>query len=96
MNALDLMKELNDGAPYDVTCHIKPENLEEELAELLYTWSVFESNPAKLQGAMRRHIEKLCERIAEEQMSCQDKEAEWLDACDRYYDERKDREAERG
>ena len=99
-NATKLLRHIYYGDVYEVTEKINKSRLEEELAELIYTWSVFESNPEKLRAAMLTQIKSMCKRIAEsrdyEADSEEDFESRWLESCDRYYDEKKDREAERG
>jgi len=99
-NATKLLRHIYYGDVYEVTEQVPKSQLEEELAELIYTWSVFESNPEKLRAAMLNQIKSMCKRIAEssdcESASDEDFESRWLEECDRYYDEKKDREAERG
>lgn len=62
-----LISDLVDGNSYDITKYINPKYLEEELAELIFTWSTFEKDPVKLQGAMKRHLVKLVNRIVKDQ-----------------------------
>lgn len=61
-----LISDLVDGNSYDITKYIKPTDLEEELAEMIFTWSTFQSDPIKLQGAMKRHLVGLVNRIVKE------------------------------
>lgn len=62
-----LISDLVDGNSYDVTKYIKPKDMEEELAELMSTWAAFETDPIKLQGALKRHLVGLVNRIVKEQ-----------------------------
>lgn len=62
-----LVSDLVDGNSYDITKYIKPDQLEEELAELMFTWSTFQSDPVKLQDALKRHLVGIVNRIVAEQ-----------------------------
>ena len=62
-----LISDLVDGNSYDITKYIKPANLEEELAELMATWATFQSDPQRLQEAIKRHLVGLVNRIIQEQ-----------------------------
>lgn len=62
-----LVSDLVDGNSYDITKYIKPDQLEEELAELMFTWSTFQSEPFKLQDALKRHLVGMVNRIVAEQ-----------------------------
>ena len=62
-----LISDLVDGNSYDITKYIKPQDLEEELAELIFTWSTFQSDPVKLQEALKRHLVGMVNRIVVEQ-----------------------------
>jgi hypothetical protein len=89
-----LISDLFDGNSYDITKYIKPTELEEELAELIFTWSTFQSDPQRLQGAMKRHLEKLVNRIVKDQdlpeyePTAEDKYYEYQEHL---YEERRDR-----
>jgi 1,2-phenylacetyl-CoA epoxidase catalytic subunit len=100
MNEREMYQEALNGGVYDVTAQIPKEWMEEELAELMYTWSVFKDSD-KLNGALDRHIKQMCYRIADHNKKLKglsgdyvDEEGNWLEECDRYYDEKKDRQAE--
>ena len=58
-----LISDLVDGNSYDIVKYIKPQDLDEELAELMFTWSTFQSDPVKLQEAMKRHLVGMVNRI---------------------------------
>lgn len=101
MNEHQLYSEAINGGVYDVTAQIPKERMEEELAELLYTWSVFKDSD-KLNGALGRHIKAMCYRIANHNKKLEglsgdyvDEEGNWLEHCERMYEDRKDREAEK-
>ncbi len=98
MTEVEMYKEILNGGVYDVTTHIPKDLLEEELAELLYTWSVFKDSE-RFRGAMERHIKGMCARIADhmeklEGLENYSKEDEMLEYADRWYDEMKDRKLE--
>jgi hypothetical protein len=61
-----LITDLVDGNAYDITSQMKPENYGQELADLMETWATFQSDPHKLQAAMKRHLVGLVNRILEE------------------------------
>lgn len=93
-----LVSDLIDGHTYDITKYIAPKDLEEELAELMFTWSTFQSDPVKLQGAMQRHLVGLINRIVEEKNLPEyepTEEDEYMRFLDHVHQERKDRRAER-
>ncbi len=62
-----LISDLVDGQSYDITKYINPIDMEEELAELIFTWSTFQHDPQLLQDAMKRHLVRLVNRIVKEQ-----------------------------
>lgn len=62
-----LVSDLVDGNSYDITKYIKPEQLEEELAELMFTWSTFQTDPVRLQEALKRHLVGMVNRIVVDQ-----------------------------
>lgn len=98
MTETELYKEILDGGVYDVTKHIPKDTLEEELAELLYTWSVFKDSE-RFAGAMQRHIKVMCARIADhvenmEKLSKNYAEDQMLEYADHWHDEIKDRKLE--
>lgn len=99
-----LIGTLQDAYPSDLTAMYKDtanqsreERLEEELCLLLETCAVFESDPIKLQGAIRRHLVGIVNRLVKDSdlpdyvETDEDRQRDigcWL------YQERKDREAE--
>jgi hypothetical protein len=96
----ELFTSLLNGDVYDFTDRIPKQLVSDELAELLYTWSVFKDSPS-FNGSFTRHVQSMCARIAEHVVKIEglgsdyvDEEGNWLEECDRYYDEKKDRQAE--
>ncbi len=97
----ELFTSLLNGDVYDFTWRMPSSLYEEELAELLYTWSVFKGR-ANFEGAINRHIQNMCNRIAEHVARMEgidgdyvDEDGNWLDECDGYYENKKDNEAEK-
>jgi hypothetical protein len=99
-----LISTLQDGFPGELTAMYKDtlkesreERLEEELCLLLETCAVFQSNPAQLQAAIRRHMVGMVNRLVKESTlpdyveTAEDLER---DRGDWLYQEMKDREAE--
>lgn len=89
-----LISDLVDGNSYDITKYIAPKDLEEELAELMATWAAFETDPIKLQGALKRHLVGLVNRIVKEQNlpEYEMTDEDWAMArADQQYLDRKDR-----
>jgi hypothetical protein len=96
----ELLTNILNGDVYEVTSKMPKDMLENEFADFLYTWSVFNKSE-RFQGAMARHIHSMCQRIADHlskidglDSNCVDEEGNWLEECDRYYDDKKDRQAE--
>ena len=100
-----LIGTLQDAFPGDLTAMYKDtqkqsreERLEEELCILLETCAVFQSDPLKLQAAIRRNMVGIVNRLVKEsnlpdyvetKEDLERDRGEWL------YQEMKDREAER-
>lgn len=99
-----LIGTLQDGFPGELTAMFKDtekqsreERLEDELCELLTTCAVFQSDPIKLQTAVRRHMVGIVNRLVKESTLPDYVETEEDLARDRgdwLYQEMKDREAE--
>lgn len=98
-----LISTLQDGFPGELTAMYKDtlkesreERLEEELCLLLETCAVFQSSPAQLQAAIRRHMVGMVNRLVKESTlpdyveTAEDLER---DRGDWLYQEMKDREA---
>lgn len=99
-----LIGTLQDGFPGELTAMFKDtqkqsreERLEEELCILLETCAVFQSDPLKLQAAIRRNMVGIVNRLVKEsnlpdyvetKEDLERDRGEWL------YQEMKDREAE--
>jgi len=100
-----LIGTLQDGFPDKLTAMYKDtqnqsreERLEEELCILLETCAVFQSDPAKLQSAIRRNMVGIVNRLVKESNLpdyVETKEDLERDRGDWLYQEMKDREAER-
>lgn len=99
-----LIGTLQDGFPGELTAmyrdtltESREERLEEELCLLLETCSIFQSDPVKLQAAVRRHMVGIVNRLVKESHlpdyveTAEDRER---DRGDWLYQEMKDREAE--
>ena len=99
-----LISTLQDGFPGELTALFKDtqnqsreERLEEELCLLLETCSIFQSDPVKLQAAVRRHMVGIVNRLVKESHlpdyveTAEDRER---DRGDWLYQEMKDREVE--
>ena len=99
-----LIGTLQDAFPGDLTAMYKDtqnqsreERLEEELCILLETCAVFQSDPAKLQSAIRRNMVGIVNRLVKESNLpdyVETKEDLERDRGDWLYQEMKDREAE--
>ena len=99
-----LISTLQDGFPGELTALFKDtqnqsreERLEEELCLLLETCTIFQSDPVKLQAAVRRHMVGIVNRLVKESHlpdyveTAEDRER---DRGDWLYQEMKDREVE--
>ena len=99
-----LIGTLQDGFPGELTAmyrdtltESREERLEEELCLLLETCSIFQSDPVKLQAAVRRHMVGIVNRLVKESHlpdyveTAEDRER---DRGDWLYQEMKDREVE--
>ena len=99
-----LIGTLQDGFPGELTAmyrdtltESREERLEEELCLLLETCSIFQSDPVKLQAAVRRHMVGIVNRLVKESHlpdyveTAEDRER---DRSDWLYQEMKDREVE--
>lgn len=100
-----LISAIADAEAHLVTKHFKntvsesrEKRLEEELCELIETCAIFQDDPIKLQGAVRRHLVGIVNRIVKEsslpeyvptEEDLEFERGDWL------HQERKDREAER-
>ena len=99
-----LIGTLQDGFPGELTACFKDtanqsreERLEEELCILLETCAVFQSDPIKLQAAIRRNMVGIVNRLVKESTLpdyVETKEDLERDRGDWLYQEMKDREAE--
>jgi hypothetical protein len=99
-----LIGTLQDGFPGELTAMFKDtqkqsreERLEEELCILLETCAVFQSDPLKLQAAIRRNMVGIVNRLVKESNLpdyVETKEDLERDRGDWLYQEMKDREAE--
>lgn len=91
----EMVQEVIDGNVYDFTKFIKQENMEEELAELLFVWSTFRSQPEKMAAALSRHIAGIACRAAKEKATEEICATDMLrDYYDTKYQELKDRRLE--
>lgn len=99
-----LISTLQSGFPGELTAmyrdtltESREERLEEELCLLLETCSIFQSDPVKLQAAVRRHMVGIVNRLVKESHlpdyveTAEDRER---DRGDWLYQEMKDREVE--
>lgn len=99
-----LIGTLQDGFPGELTALFKDtqnqsreERLEEELCLLLETCTIFQTDPIKLQAAVRRHMVGIVNRLVKESHlpdyveTAEDRER---DRGDWLYQEMKDREVE--
>jgi hypothetical protein len=99
-----LIGTLQDGFPGELTACFKDtlkqsreERLEEELCILLETCAVFQSDPVKLQSAIRRNMVGIVNRLVKESTLpeyVETQEDRDRDRADWLYQELKDREAE--
>lgn len=100
-----LIRSIADAEPHNITKEFidtqtqsREERLDYELCELLTTCAVFESDPIKLQAAIRRHLVGIVNRMVEES-NLPDYRDEKYDRYAEYeewlYQERRDRELER-
>lgn len=99
-----LIGTLADGFPGELTACFKDtlkqsreERLEEELCILLETCAVFQSDPVKLQAAIRRNMVGIVNRLVKESTLpeyVETQEDRDRDRGDWLYQELKDREAE--
>lgn len=100
-----LIGVLQDGFPGQLTACFKDtekqsreERLEDEFCELLTTCAVFQSDPIRLQAAIRRHMVGIVNRlVAESNLPeyVESKEDRDRDHADWLYQERKDQELEK-
>jgi hypothetical protein len=98
-----LIGTLQDGFPGELTACFKDtlkqsreERLEEELCILLETCAVFQSDPVKLQAAIRRNMVGIVNRLVKESTLpeyVETQEDRDRDHADWLYQEMKDREA---
>ena len=99
-----LIGTLQDGFPGELTACFKDtltqsreERLEQELCILLETCAVFQSDPVKLQAAIRRNMVGIVNRLVKESTLpeyVETQEDRDRDRGDWLYQEMKDREAE--
>jgi hypothetical protein len=89
-----MISNLVDGDSYEITRYIDPKYLEEELAELIFTWSTFQTDPQRLQEAMKRHLVGLVNRVIKQQNLPEyepTEEDKYYEFQEYLYEERKDR-----